>query len=130
LNFNGEQQTQTGTMGWIMSDSLIPRPEIKDELRSADGGVLQLNITDTTLVFHQVEQYSEMDHIFIRKLGAHGLRVFNIHPWAEYLIGRGYDILIKQYPDDVTVAVWTNIQMQNMERELNGTGGELDDADE
>lgn len=110
-----------------MSESLIPRPPLNDRIKLDTGQELELTRDNTTLVFHQGEKYSDMDHIFIRKLGEHGLRVFNFYHVAEYLIGKGYDILIRQYPDDATVAVWTQIQMANMERELNGEGNEFDE---
>ena len=110
-----------------MSEPLIPRPALEDRFKIADGQEIHITRENAVLVFHQVEQYQDMDHLFIRKLGEHGIRIFNIHAWAEYLIGKGYDILIRQYPDDVTVAVWTYIQTKNMDKELDGRGGELDD---
>lgn len=109
-----------------MSESLVPRPPLEDTITTVDGQEIVMNRENTTLVFHQAEHYSDMDHIFIRKLGEHGLRIFNFHHVGEYLINRGYDVLIRQYPDDVTVAVWTEIQLQNMEKEWDGTGGEFD----
>lgn len=109
-----------------MSEALIPRPPLEDKIQTIDGQEIVMTRENTTLVFHKEKQYEDMDHIFIRKLGEHGLRVFNFHHIGEYLINRGYDILIKQYPDDTTVAVWTNIQLQNMEQEWNGKGSEFD----
>lgn len=105
----------------------IPRPPLEDKFKIAGGQEVYIDRNNAMLIFHTVEKYREMDHLFIRKLGDHGLRIFNIHVWSEYLIERGYDILIREYPDDVTIAVWTNIQMQNMEKELNGQGGELEE---
>ena len=110
-----------------MSEPLIPRPPLEDRFKIHDGKEVVFNRDNAVLVFHEIEQYRDFDHLFIRKIGEHGLRIFNIHVWSEYLIDRGYDILIKQYPDDVTVAVWTEIQMQSIDDELKGKGHELED---
>lgn len=91
------------------------------------GEELQLTRENTTVVLHTTEQYQDMDHLFIRRLGTFGIRMFAIDTWKEYLVERGYDVLLKEYPDDLTVAVWMNLQKQHMDRELGGAGGELDD---
>lgn len=112
-----------------LSDPLIPRPFIEDEIHTAQGVTLTFN-SDTAMLVEHANGYDYMDHLFIRKLGDHGLRLFGIRatPFYDLLVERGYDRLLKQYPSDVTVAVWEKMKASEMERELEeGLGGELEE---
>lgn len=112
------------------NESLIPRPPLKDEIKVANGQTIELTRENTTLIFHLEETYRDMDHVHIKQLGNFGVKLFGLYAWTEHLITRGYDILFRHYPDDVTVATWLNLQSQNLEKELDGAGGELDDLEE
>lgn len=107
---------------------LIPRPELRDSIKLANGQEISLDRDNATIVEHG-NGYEYMDHLFIRMLGDYGLRMFGLRasPFYDYLVERGYDRLIKEYPDDVTVAIWEQYEAHEMERELEkGDGHELD----
>lgn len=109
------------------NEPLIPRPELLDEIPASNGERIQLTRDNCTIVVHSEKQYSEFNHLHIKKLGEFGIKLFAIDPWLEHLLERGYDVLIKEYPDDLTVAMWLNMQKQRLDKELGGAGGELEE---
>lgn len=100
-----------------MSEGLIPRPPLEMTIEVEGGEPIIMNRENTTIVVHSERQYSDFNHIFIRKLGDYGLRIFGVNSVLPQLLDVGFDVLLKQYPDDVTVATWTDIQSSNMETE-------------
>lgn len=111
---------------------LIPRPDIKDIIlgEDPDGNVYQFeaNLDNTQIILHK-NGYERMDHVFVRLLGSHGLRLFKIAstPVGQYFTERGYDIVIRQYPNEETAAEHIELEVKEALEELeNDKGHELD----
>lgn len=109
-----------------MSESLIPRPHLEDSIQLNSDEIITITRENCTLVIHALEQYKDFDHIHVHKVGEYGLKLFGIYQYEDYMIGRGYDVLIRQYPDETTAAVWMDWQNKRLNKELDGAGGELD----
>lgn len=105
-----------------MSEGLIPRPPLEMQIEVEGGEPIVMTRENTTIVVHSEKQYSDFNHIFIRKLGDYGLRIFGVNNVLPLLLDVGFDVLLKQYPDDVTVATWTDIQSAKLEDEWGDLG--------
>lgn len=112
-----------------MSESLVPRPDIHDSINIADGDPIEINLDNCMIVLHR-NGYERMDHVRVRRLGGKFLMIFKIgsSPLGEYLMHRGYDILVKNWPDDATAKAHLEIEFEDGMKELeDGTGHELED---
>lgn len=110
------------------NEPLIPRPELHDILQGAEGQEFHLTRDNCVIVEH-ANGYDYMDHLFLRVLGDIGYRMYGLRasPLYDYLIERGYDRWLKQYPSDITVRSYEQLLREQLDRELDeDIGGELD----
>lgn len=111
-----------------MSESLVPRPDIRDDLGVIDGEAVELTLDNCQIVLHR-NGYDRMNHLRVL-IGQKLLLIFKIdaNPLGEYLLERGYDVLIKSYPDNATASNHLDMELEEGMREWDdGTGHELDD---
>lgn len=110
-----------------MSESLIPIPELHDEIPLSSGEMLQISRDNAEVVRHK--NYDQMNHLYVKDYGKYGLYLFGIDatPRGEYLDERGYTQVTREYPDTMTQKVWVRFAAAQMDMELeSGKGHELE----
>lgn len=114
-------------------EPIIPRPDIRDsiEVTLQDGSTrtIETNLDNTAYVRH-LNGYERMNHIQVRLLGDFALRLFKIDatPLGDHFLERGYDIIVRQYPNDMTAAQYIQMELVDGMREWEkGDGHEFDE---
>lgn len=105
----------------------MPVPELKDMLRMGEDDWLELNRENTTI--NRYRRFEQMNHVRVQGVGRRALMLFGIdaNPMGEYLAGRGYTLVIREYPEPFVQYNYVEWEQQRLEQELNGRGHEVDE---
>ncbi len=106
-------------------EPIVAIPPLADEVHLANGQTISINRDNAEMVLHQ--NYSEMDHLLIRRMGKYALIFTDGTPLEEYLLSRGYKIVTEEYPNLNTQKVWIEYMMSRVDKEQEGLGHELDE---
>lgn len=106
----------------------IPIPELEDNIRVFGGGHVTINRDNAEIVRHK--NFAQMDHVRVRDFGRNGLYLFNIDasPVADEIGDKGYDVIHREYPTEMTQRTWLSFTLEQLDQEIEqGKGHEIDD---